>query len=172
MPGDPQISDGIQLALFSRQFTDAPTLVTPTNDTEPPRYAERALEPAFDLYVTSSLPRALQTAMLIQEHVGWVEMESEPRLTDNLAGEGDRALWDRVTAVADALLARPEVRILVSCHGSIMQILRLYLTGQPFAAFDIAVFPRTGSYCRVTHGPHGHVDHLWVAEDHLGRRDR
>ncbi len=82
----------------------------------------------FDLYLSSPLPRAVQTATIIQSMLD-MELQIEPALIEGIK-EHREDIWQRVEALAVRLIQLPELKILLSTHGFICCCLAAYFRGE------------------------------------------
>src|SRR3954453_19740357 len=78
---------------------------------------ELARRPAFDLHLCSPLPRAVQTATIIQTYLG-TELLIEPALIEGIK-EKREDTWARVEKLAEGLVKMPQQNILLGTHGRI-----------------------------------------------------
>ena len=90
--------------------------------------AELARRGPFDLYLTSPLPRAVQTATIIQHYLN-MELGVEPALIEGIK-ESRESIWGRVERMAERLVKQPQQKILLSTHGFICCCLAAYFRGQ------------------------------------------
>jgi broad specificity phosphatase PhoE len=108
--------------------------------------AELARRDPFDLYLTSPLPRAVQSATIVHSYLkNEVELQIDPDLIEPIR-ESPHDTWKRITRLAERLLARKEQQILLSTHGYICVCLTAYFRGNTLS--DIRSFdnPPTGSF--------------------------
>lgn len=90
--------------------------------------AELVKRGPFDLYLTSPLPRAIQTATIVQTYLD-SEMQIEPDLIEGFK-QTRQEIWDRVARLAERLVKLPQQKILLSTHGFICVSLAAYFRGQ------------------------------------------
>lgn len=90
--------------------------------------AELARRPAFDLHIVSPLPRAVQTATIIQTYLN-TELLIEPTLIEGIK-EKREDTWARVEKLAEKLIKMPQQTILLGTHGLICCCLAGYFRGQ------------------------------------------
>src|SRR6476660_1806408 len=79
--------------------------------------AELARRPPFDLHLVSPLPRAVQTATIIQTYLD-TELLIEPALIEPIR-EKREDTWARIEGLVERLLKMPNENILLGTHGFI-----------------------------------------------------
>jgi len=110
--------------------------------------AELARRGPFDLYLTSPLPRAVQSATLVHNQLQLkhpLELEIDPDLIEPI-GEAGEATWRRVTGLLERLIANKQERILLSTHGYICVLLTAYFRGMDWRDIRSFTNPPTGSF--------------------------
>jgi broad specificity phosphatase PhoE len=106
--------------------------------------AELAKRDKFTVYYTSPLPRAVQTATIVQRHI-LCPLEAEPALTEPI-NEAQKDTWERVTKFARKLMESPHERILLSTHGYIFYCLTAYFRGLDLRELKDFKNPPTGAF--------------------------
>jgi broad specificity phosphatase PhoE len=107
---------------------------------------ELARRGPFDLYLTSPLPRAVQTATIVHGLLkDGVELQVEPDLIEPI-NETKQATWDRVTRLAQRLIENKSEKILLSTHGYICVCLTAYFRGHDLRDVYSFTNPPTGSF--------------------------
>ncbi|HEX2916686.1 MAG TPA: phosphoglycerate mutase family protein [Chloroflexia bacterium] len=104
---------------------------------------ELARRGPFDLYLTSPLPRAIQTASIVQNHLN-MEMQVEPALVEGIREPADK-IWERVDKLVQRLISSPQEKILLSTHGYICCVLAALFRGQTRREMSL-VNPPTASF--------------------------
>lgn len=108
--------------------------------------AELARRGPFDLYLTSPLPRAVQTATIVHGYLkNEVDLQIDPDLIEPI-NETPQTTWERVTRLAQRIVAGKEERILLSSHGYICVCLTAYFRGQDWRNIRDFTNPPTGSF--------------------------
>lgn len=131
---------------------------------------ELARHRPFDLYVTSPLPRTVQSACLVRARLGDVFMVAEPAFRE--VDDAPPVVWLRMTAALRRIMAGPYRSVLISTHGSIVHGLALFLRGCPGDTYNYDVCPRTGGYSWAEVDANGRLrDACWDYTDHLSRLD-
>lgn len=101
--------------------------------------AELAKRGPFDLYLTSPLPRAVQTATIVQTYLDG-ELQVEPDLIEGFK-QSRQDIWDRVAKLAERLVKLPQQKILLSSHGFICVCLAAYFRGQTLRDMSMENIP-------------------------------
>ena len=101
--------------------------------------AELARRGPFDLYLTSALPRAVQTATIVQTYLD-MEMGIEPALVEGIR-ESRESIWARVEKLAERLIKGQQQQILLSSHGFICCCLAAYFRGQTWRNMNLENLP-------------------------------
>jgi len=104
--------------------------------------AELARRPKFDLHMVSPLPRAVQTATIVQTHLQ-TELLVEPSLIEGIK-EKREDTWARVEKLAERLVKLPEQTILLGTHGFICCCLAAYFRGQTVKNMSLENLPTAG----------------------------
>ncbi|MEI7556386.1 phosphoglycerate mutase family protein [Candidatus Chlorohelix sp.] len=125
----------------------------------------------FGLYLTSPLPRAVQTATLVSRQIGQVEIKGEPSLSEPI-NEQPREVWKRVTKLAEELLKSPYQKALLSTHGYIFYCLTTYFKGMDLGELKHFVNPPTGAFAWVALENGKVVEANWECKEHLEMRER
>jgi broad specificity phosphatase PhoE len=89
--------------------------------------AELARRPHFDLHLVSPLPRAVQTATIIQTYLD-TELLIEPALIEPIR-EKREDTWARIEGLVERLIKMPNENILLGTHGFICCCLASYFRG-------------------------------------------
>ncbi len=90
--------------------------------------AELARRGPFDLFLTSPLPRAVQSSTIVQTHLN-MELQIEPGLIEGIK-QSREEIFTRVEKLAERLIKQPQSKILLSSHGFICCSLAAYFRGQ------------------------------------------
>ena len=104
--------------------------------------AELARRPAFDLHLCSPLPRAVQTATIVQTYLN-TELLIEPALIEGIK-EKREDTWARVEKLAEKLIKMPQQNILLGTHGLICCCLAGYFRGQNLRTMSYENLPTAG----------------------------
>ncbi|MDB5081251.1 MAG: hypothetical protein JWP00_3175 [Chloroflexi bacterium] len=104
--------------------------------------AELARRPAFDLHMVSPLPRAVQTATIIQTYLN-TELLIEPALIEGIK-EKREDTWARIEKLAERLVKLPQQNILLGTHGLICCCLAGYFRGQNLKTLSYENLPTAG----------------------------
>lgn len=100
----------------------------------------------FDLYLTSPLPRAVQSATIVHSFLkNELELQVEPDLIEPI-NESKQATWDRISRLAQRLIDNKNSQILLSTHGYICVCLTAYFRGNDLRDVNTFVNPPTGSF--------------------------
>jgi broad specificity phosphatase PhoE len=102
--------------------------------------AELGKRGPFDLYFTSPLPRAVQTATIVQSYLNDIDVQVEPALIEGFK-EKREEIWDRVAKLAERLVKLPEQKILLSAHGFICVALAEYFRGKTVKNMNLENLP-------------------------------
>ncbi len=105
--------------------------------------AELARRGPFDLYLTSPLPRAVQTSAIVQGYLN-MELGVEMGLIEGIK-ESREAIWERVARLAERLVKEAQPRILLSTHGFICCCLAAHFRGQTWRNMSLEN-PPTASF--------------------------
>jgi broad specificity phosphatase PhoE len=105
---------------------------------------ELAKRAKFEVYYTSPLPRAVQTATIVQRYIG-TALIGEPALIEPI-NEATKDTWERVSKFAHTLLKTPHERILLSTHGYIFYCLTAYFRGLDLRELKDFKNPPTGAF--------------------------
>lgn len=103
---------------------------------------ELARRPAFDLHLVSPLPRAVQTATIIQTYLD-TELLIEPALIEGIK-EKREDTWARIEKLAERLVKMPQQTILLGTHGLICCFLAGYFRGQTLRNVSYENLPTAG----------------------------
>ncbi len=103
---------------------------------------ELARRGPFDLHLTSPLPRAVQTATIVQSHLH-SDLQVEPSLIEGIK-QSREEIWGRVEKLAERLLSQPQSKILLSTHGFICCALAAYFRGQTWRNMNLENLPTAG----------------------------
>lgn len=105
---------------------------------------ELAKREKFEIYYSSPLPRAVQTATIVQRYIN-VPLEAEPALIEPI-NEAQKDTWERVTKFAHRLKDTPHQRILLSTHGYVFYCLTAYFRGLDLRELKDFKNPPTGAF--------------------------
>jgi broad specificity phosphatase PhoE len=105
--------------------------------------AEMARRGPFDLFMTSPLPRAVQTATIVQTHLD-IEFQVEMALIEGM-GQRHEEIWKRIEKMIERLMKSPHETILLSTHGFLCCCLSAYFRGQTWRNMDMTN-PPTASF--------------------------
>lgn|GEM_PF-1906466 len=125
----------------------------------------------FDLYLTSPMPRAVQTATIVQRNLGEVELSGEPALTEPV-NEQPKEVWKRVTKLVQDLEKSQNHRILLSTHGYIFYCLVTYYRGLELNELKNFTNPPTGAYAWVELLDGNVIRSAWECKAHLAVLDK
>ncbi len=106
---------------------------------------ELAKRGPFDLYLTSPMPRAVQSATIVHRHLGEVEFMGEPALTD-MINEISQEVWERVTKLAKQLVEGQHQKIILSTHGYVFYCLTAFFRGVELKELTDYKNPPTGAF--------------------------
>lgn len=98
----------------------------------------------FELYLTSPLARAVQTATIVQTYLD-VELQVDMALNEGMK-ESQEQIWQRVNELVDRLLKGPQQTILLSSHGFLCQCLTARFEGYDYRKIDGRKLPPTASF--------------------------
>lgn len=101
--------------------------------------AELARRGPFDLHLTSPLPRAVQSATIVQSYLN-SELLIEPALVEGIK-QSREEIWQRVEKMAERLVKQPQEKILLSTHGFICCCLAAYFRGQTWRNMSLENLP-------------------------------
>jgi broad specificity phosphatase PhoE len=104
--------------------------------------AELARRPGFDLHLVSPLPRAVQTATIIQTYLN-TELLIEPALIEGIK-EKREDTWARVENLVERLVKMPQQNILLGTHGLVCCCLTAYFRGQNLRNMSYENMPTAG----------------------------
>ncbi len=108
--------------------------------------AELSRRGPFDMYLTSPLPRAVQTATIVHSYLkNEIELQIEPDLIEPI-NEAQQDTWKRVSRLIERLIADPHKHILLSTHGYITVCLTAYFRGKDWHDIRSFTNPPTGSF--------------------------
>ncbi len=127
---------------------------------------ELAKHGQFDLYLTSPLPRAVQTATLVHRYLGNVEFRGEPALREPM-GDAPKEVWKRATDLIKELNRTNHQRILLSTHGYLFYCFCTYFRGLELNELKNFVNPPTGAYAWVELNDGKLVQAAWECKAHL-----
>jgi broad specificity phosphatase PhoE len=100
---------------------------------------ELARRGPFDLHLTSPLPRAVQSATIVQSYLN-KELQIDQALLEGIK-QSREEIWNRVVKLAERLIKAPEEKILLSTHGIICCCLAGYFRGQTWRNMNIENLP-------------------------------
>ncbi len=108
--------------------------------------AELARRGPFDLYLTSPLPRAVQSATIVHGYLkNEVELDIDPDLSEPI-NESPPDTWLRISRLAQRLIANKHEKLLLSTHGYICVCLTAYFRGNALSDIRSFANPPTGSF--------------------------
>ncbi len=125
----------------------------------------------FDLYLTSPLPRAVQTATLVHNQLGYGELVGEPALTEPI-NEQNRDTWNRTVNLVERLKKEPHRKILLSTHGYIFYCLATYFRGLDLGELKNFQNPPTAAFGWVELQEGKVVQASWENAAHLEAPER
>jgi broad specificity phosphatase PhoE len=99
----------------------------------------------FDLYLSSPLARAVQTASIVQTYLGDLDLEVDMALIEGIK-ESQEQIWQRVNGLVDRLLKGKQQNILISTHGFLCQCLTARFEGYDYRKIDGRNLPPTASF--------------------------
>ncbi|NWJ98317.1 MAG: histidine phosphatase family protein [Chloroflexi bacterium] len=100
----------------------------------------------FDLYLTSPLPRAVQSATIVHGYLNnEVDLQIEPDLIEPI-NESSTDTWKRITRLAQRLVAGKEQKVLLSTHGYLCIYLSAYFRGNTLSDIHTFANPPTASF--------------------------
>jgi broad specificity phosphatase PhoE len=107
---------------------------------------ELARRGPFDLYLTSPLPRAVQSATIVHSYLkNELELQIDPDLSEPI-NESPHDTWKRITRLAQRLIAGKEPQVLLSTHGYICVCLTAYFRGNTLSDIRSFANPPTASF--------------------------
>ncbi len=107
---------------------------------------ELAKRGPFDLFLTSPLPRAVQTATIVHTFLkNEVELQIETDLSEPINEPGPKT-WERIARLGQQLVENNNRQILLSTHGFIFVCLTAYFRGMGLDDIRTLTNPPTGSF--------------------------
>jgi broad specificity phosphatase PhoE len=132
---------------------------------------ELVLHAPFDLYLTSPLPRAVQTATLVSRQLGSLDLRGEPALGEPI-NEQPRDVWKRVMELVDQVMKGSHQKVLLSTHGYIFYCLTTFFKGYDLGELKNFKNPPTGAFGWVILEEGKVLEAVWEHTAHLEVPDR